>query len=46
MPDTATLPPPRERPMRRDRFQAAAYWVLAAFLAVQLGLMAWLDVLK
>jgi len=40
---TASLLRPQERRMGLDRFQQAAYWTLAAFLAVQLWLMAWLD---
>jgi hypothetical protein len=42
-PPSATLPRPRERLMGRDRFQEVAFWVLGAFLAGQICLMAWLD---
>ncbi len=42
-PPLATLPPPRERLLARDRFLEVAFWVLAAFLAGQICLMAWLD---
>ncbi len=43
-----TMPPnappaPKERLLGRDRFQEAAFWVLGAFLAGQICLMAWLD---
>jgi len=37
------LNPPRERPMRLDRFQDVVFWVLAAFFFAQIWLMLWPD---